>query len=165
MKVIIESLSQYDGLGHAVVSGSQVPNETSRVKGAIHPTASIPQLLVFSANSQVSLKSQIDGYKTYTREHPEAIPDIAYTLAAHREKLPQRAFAICKNGEIETSGLVKAPASPPTITMVFSGQGSQWPEMGKQLILTNARFRHDLATMDSILQTLKKAPSWSILGT
>jgi acyl transferase domain-containing protein len=123
-----------------------------------------PQLLVFSANSQTSLKAQIETYKTYAHDHPEAISDIAYTLAAHREKLPQRAFAVYKDGELEASGIVKAPASSPGITMVFSGQGSQWPEMGKQLILTSASFRNDLATMDTILQGFKKAPSWSILG-
>ncbi|KAH1919746.1 hypothetical protein KXV48_007179, partial [Aspergillus fumigatus] len=108
--------------------------------------------------------SRIDAYKSYARDHPDAISDIAYTLAVRRERLPHRAFAIWQNGELQTSSLSKASAVPPAITMIFSGQGAQWAEMGKKLIETEASFRHDLASMDSILQSLRKPPCWSILG-
>lgn len=153
--MIVESVAQHLAHGHAA-------RRTSRVGHS--PATTSPQLLLFSANTQTSLRRQVDLYKTYARDHPEAIPDIAYTLAVHRERLPQRAFAVLKNGELETSGLSKAPAVPPAITMVFSGQGAQWAEMGKKLIQTDASFRYDLAYMDSILQSLRKPPCWSILG-
>ncbi|EAL87813.1 polyketide synthase fgnA [Aspergillus fumigatus Af293] len=107
--------------------------------------------------------AHIDAYKSYARDHPDAISDIAYTLAVRRERLPHRAFAIWQNGELQTSSLSKASAVPPAITMIFSGQGAQWAEMGKKLIETEASFRHDLASMDSILQSLRKPPCWSIL--
>ncbi|KAB8228276.1 polyketide synthase fgnA [Aspergillus alliaceus] len=124
---------------------------------------SINSFGIGGSNAHVSLRGEIDAYKTYARDHPGAISDIAYTLAVHRERLPQRAFAIWHNGEIETSGFAKAPMSPPAITMIFSGQGAQWAGMGKQLIQTSASFRDDLAAMDSILQSLRKPPCWSIL--
>ncbi|ROV97139.1 hypothetical protein VMCG_07466 [Cytospora schulzeri] len=157
-KVIIESLAQYHGHRQLVEPGLQITD------GDTHEESAKQQLLLFSANSQNSLKQQLDIYKTYTSEHPEAIPDIGYTLAFHREKLPHRAFAICSNGEMTTTSTVtKAPASPPVVTMIFSGQGSQWPGMGKQLIATSPTFRDSLTAMDGILQGLKNPPSWSIV--
>lgn len=113
----------------------------------------------------MSLKHQIELYKSYVYDHPDAVSDIASTLALHREKLPHRSFAIWKDGELlETSSLTKAAVSPPSLTMIFSGQGAQWPQMGTQLISTSASFRSDLEVMDGMLQNLKRPPSWSILG-
>ncbi|KOS21700.1 Lovastatin nonaketide synthase [Escovopsis weberi] len=157
---VIESLSQY--LGRA----------RNRPALPAAPATPKPELLVFSANSQASLKRQIDAYRAYVPQRPEAVAEIAYTLALRREHLPHRAFAIVKDAAlVEVSGLSKAPiagsssssSSSTPITMVFSGQGAQWPEMGKQLILTNDRFRKSLAAMDQILQGFRIPPSWSII--
>lgn len=124
-----------------------------------------PQLLVFSANSAPSLNLQIDTFKNYTTEHPEQLKNIGYTLALCRERLPNRAFAVIQDGEfLETSLPAKAPASTPTIAMIFSGQGAQWPGMGRELVLSNPSFRQDIVRMDSVLQGLHIPPSWSILG-
>jgi acyl transferase domain-containing protein len=155
--VILESVAQH-------LSHSHGPDARRTGRVGHSPATASPQLLLFSANTQTSLREQVDLYKTYARDHPDSIPDLAYTLAVHRERLSQRAFAIWQNGELETSTLSKAPAVPPTITMIFSGQGAQWAGMGKNLIQTDASFRHDLASMDSILQKFRKAPTWSILG-
>jgi acyl transferase domain-containing protein len=150
-------VAQHLSHGHAV-------QRTSRAGHS--PAITMPQLLLFSANTQTSLRAHIDSYTTYARDHPDSIPDLAYTLAIHRERLSQRAFAVWQNAELdlETSNLSKAPAVPPTITMIFSGQGAQWAGMGKNLIQTDAGFRHDLASMDSIMQKFSRPPSWSILG-
>lgn len=153
--MIVESAAQHLAHGHAARRTSHIGHS---------PATASPQLLLFSANTQTSLRGQIDAYKSYARDHPDAISDIAYTLAVRRERLPHRAFAIWQNGELQTSSLSKASAVPPAITMIFSGQGAQWAEMGKKLIETEASFRHDLASMDSILQSLRKPPCWSILG-
>jgi acyl transferase domain-containing protein len=92
--------------------------------------------------------------------------DIAYTRAAAREKLPHRAYAILESGGnfSHLSASVKAPVASPALYIIFSGQGAQWPEMGRQLIETDPCFRDDLARMDQILQGLRDPPSWSILG-
>lgn len=65
---------------------------------------------------------------------------------------------------LEVSSQAKAPQATPNITMVFSGQGAQWPQMGRELILTDASFRQDLMLMDRVLQQLRVPPKWSIIG-
>jgi acyl transferase domain-containing protein len=108
---------------------------------------------------------QTDSFEEYTAQYPDSCSDAAYTLALHREHLPHRAFAIVQDGTIcETSTQIKAMGSAPPITMVFSGQGAQWPQMGRELILTTASFRGDIVRMDETLQGLRIPPRWSILG-
>ncbi|KAL7621887.1 hypothetical protein AAE478_007387 [Parahypoxylon ruwenzoriense] len=124
-----------------------------------------PELLIFSANTQNSLKRQIEKHQEYASQHPSALYDIAYTLALRREWLTQRAFVIRSAEKVlETSSIVKAPAKSSTrkVTMIFTGQGSQWAEMGKGLFLTNAEFREDIQVMDDVLRHVAKPPRWTI---
>ncbi|KAI1760054.1 hypothetical protein GGR53DRAFT_106147 [Hypoxylon sp. FL1150] len=124
-----------------------------------------PELLVLSANTQHSLKQQLERYQEYASQHPSILYDIAYTLALRRELLPHRGFII-KSGEktLEHSGIVRAPgkSSNRKVIMIFTGQGSQWAEMGKDLFITNAEFREDIYLMDNILRKLADPPNWSI---
>ncbi|KAK4150451.1 putative polyketide synthase [Chaetomidium leptoderma] len=154
--VIVDSSIQYLSSPRPAMNGLNVVNGTK--------IPSRPELLLFSANSPEPLDRQISAFREYTAQHPELITDAAYTLALRREKLPHRAFAVAQGGELlETSALAKAPASVATITMVFSGQGAQWPGMGRELILTNPSFREDMIRMDNVLQGLQIPPKWSIV--
>ncbi|KAI0378980.1 hypothetical protein F5Y04DRAFT_290700 [Hypomontagnella monticulosa] len=123
-----------------------------------------PELLVFSANTQNSLKRQIELYQEYASLKPPALYDVAYTLSLRRERLAHRAFMIKRGNEvIDTSSPVKAPGkSHRKITMVFTGQGSQWAEMGKGLFLTSESFREDIQLMDEVLRHSVKPPRWTI---
>lgn len=105
-------------------------------------------------------------YREYTSLKHSALYDVAYTLALRRERLAHRAFMIKRGDElIETSGLVKAPGkSRRKVTMVFTGQGSQWAEMGKGLFLTSESFREDIQLMDEVLRHAVKPPKWTIEG-
>jgi acyl transferase domain-containing protein len=124
------------------------------------------QLLHFSANSPASLARQVDAFKQYTAAHPENNSNVAYTLALRREKLSHRAFAVVQQGKFleAPSTTTKSLASAPTISMIFSGQGAQWPGMGRELLLSNPLFRQDIIHMDNILQGLRIPPSWSMIG-
>ena len=59
---------------------------------------------------------------------------------------------------------MKAPTVAPDVAMVFSGQGAQWPGMGRDLIRSNKAFLDDIRTMDRILGTLSHPPEWTIEG-
>ncbi|KAJ8125424.1 hypothetical protein O1611_g8215 [Lasiodiplodia mahajangana] len=142
--------------------GANGTNGSNGVNG-VHTAPSL-EILLFSANSPDSLRRQVDSYQDYAVNHPDRAADVAYTLALHREKLPHRAFAIVQDGQIaETSSLTKTAACSPDIIMVFSGQGAQWPGMGRELILADPEFRQDIIRMDEVLRRLKKRPTWSIL--
>jgi acyl transferase domain-containing protein len=124
------------------------------------------ELLLLSANTAASLKEQVNRYRDFANGKPDLrSADLAYTLAMRREKLPHRAFAIMQNGGFtETSSLLKAPPNPSKIYMIFSGQGAQWPGMGKELIESDPLFRRDIEMMDDVLQRLIHPPSWAIMG-
>jgi acyl transferase domain-containing protein len=128
-------------------------------------TVAKPELLLFSANTETSLNEQIRLHQEYIRSNPSTVSDIAYTRSVHREHLPHRAFAIVDNRDfIETASVLKVPESTPALTMVFAGQGVQYPEMGKELILSDPSFREDILKMDQILKELRFPPEWNLLG-
>jgi acyl transferase domain-containing protein len=128
-------------------------------------TVAKPELLLFSANTETSLNEQIRLHQEYIRSNPSIVSDIAYTRSVHREHLPHRAFAIVDNRDfIETASVLKVPESTPAVTMVFAGQGVQYPEMGKELILSDPSFREDILKMDQILKELRFPPEWNLLG-
>lgn len=86
------------------------------------------QLLHYSANTQQSLTTLIDNYKTFIDETAPNVEDIAYTLARGREHLPHRAFAIANGASVGiASSTVKPGLRKPNIAMVFTGQGAQEP--------------------------------------
>jgi acyl transferase domain-containing protein len=133
------------------------------VDSAKEPFNEATKLLVLSANTQESLKRQVSNYKEYLATHPERVSDVSYTTSHRRERLPHRTFFVVKGGSVtDSSPFTKPSGSVPPITMVFSGQGAQWAEMGRDLIETDPEFRKDIMAMDGILQSLKLPPDWSI---
>ena len=126
----------------------------------------LPQLLVFSANTQDSLRRQVFNNTTYLAMHFDRVLDMAYTLSQRREHHVYRTFCtLGHDGAIgKAAVMAKVPTTTPDIVMIFGGQGAQWPAMGRELFLTNAEFRSDIEAMDSILQSLQYPPAWSIEG-
>ncbi|KAK4183707.1 lovastatin diketide synthase LovF [Podospora australis] len=124
------------------------------------------QLLVFSAKSPESLKSIIGNYNAYLAKHPERIEDVAYTLANRREHFGHRAFLVASREKPgKPSVLSKPPTGPaPNIVFVFTGQGAQWPQMGRDLLRTNKVFKATIKSLDETLKSLSPAPGWTIEG-
>ncbi|KAF1950142.1 fatty acid synthase S-acetyltransferase [Byssothecium circinans] len=120
-------------------------------------------LLLFSANSQPSLTSMIENYREYVEHNPEKMADLAYTLANRREHLPHRAFGIAHADSIQSTSAPTKPGQPPSIVMVFTGQGAQWPQMGLELLQSNPTFLATIRSLDAILQRTKDlTPEWKI---
>lgn len=146
-----------------VIVDSAAEAQTSAFDLEIELAKETPQLVVFSANTQDSLRLQISNHQEYIKLHPERLLDIAYTLSLRREHLPHRAFSIGKGGAItNSSSFAKVSSTVPEIVMIFNGQGGQWPEMGRDLIETDWKFREDIKVMDGILQGLIHPPNWKI---
>ncbi|RSL49057.1 hypothetical protein CEP54_012625 [Fusarium duplospermum] len=122
------------------------------------------ELLLLSANTDVSLQQQIKNHQEWILQHPESISDLTYTRAMRREHLPHRAYVILDGASVtETSGPMKALSSPLPLVMVFSGQGAQWPQMAKELIESDQAFRADLLNMDAVLKRLSFPQTWNII--
>jgi acyl transferase domain-containing protein len=125
------------------------------------------QLLVFSAKSPESLSAIMDRYIAYLADHPERIEDVAYTLANRREHMGHRAFLVASREKPgKPSVLIKPPAGlAPNVVMVFTGQGAQWPQMGRDLLRTNKVFKATIKALDEQLKSLgDTAPGWTIEG-
>jgi acyl transferase domain-containing protein/SAM-dependent methyltransferase len=136
-----------------------------KVPATTHDTSESPQLLLFTANSSKSFTRLVDSYKPWIEQNPDKISDLAYTLARKRRQLPHRAFGIVKNGVLETvSQRVQADASKPKdVVMVFTGQGAQWPQMGRELLQSNDVFRSTIRSLDQHLQSIDgEKPCYSI---
>ena len=122
------------------------------------------QLLVFSANTAESLRRTVDNYQEYVAKCPDRIQNLSYTLSCQREHLTHRAFCVANSNEkMIPSPVVKARGAP-RLVMVFTGQGAQWPQMGRDLILRDSTFRCAIRAMDHVLSVLANPPSWTIEG-
>jgi acyl transferase domain-containing protein len=99
--------------------------------------------------------------------------DIAYTLGSRRTHLSSRGFLIAAENTItEDMNLAQLQTLRSTAndipgapwTFVFTGQGAQWPQMGKELIEQVPSFRASIRNMDDALQKLPHPPSWALIG-
>lgn len=142
-QAIIDSVKSY-------ISQEQIVLDTS------------PQLLVFSAHQGVSLKERAATIFNYAKQHPNQLPNVAYTLGCRRENLAQRAFAIYDGVNTpELSPIVKSK-DPPRVNFVFTGQGAQWARMGADLFSQYPKFRDIIHAMDAALTKLPNPPKWTI---
>jgi acyl transferase domain-containing protein len=120
-------------------------------------------LLVLSANDQISLEQLVEKYRAYLSGNTVPIKDIAYTLGARRDHMQFRTFGIVSSGSFNCATMTKCgPILLPVF--IFTGQGAQWPEMGKGLMADYDSFREDIRNMDETLSQLKHAPLWTIEG-
>ncbi|CAK3992631.1 polyketide synthase [Lecanosticta acicola] len=124
-----------------------------------------PQLLLFSGASPDSVKQLAANYNEYLDRSPEKVADLAYTLANHREHWNQRCFAVAKKFDaLSPAAVVKSPSVVPQLVMVFTGQGAQWPLMGRELMQDPGYsvFKDSIKLLDKHLQTTSFRPDWSI---
>ncbi|KAL4963693.1 type I polyketide synthase [Aspergillus stella-maris] len=128
------------------------------------PSPSHPRLLVASAHSETSIRRRVEGIETYLQRHSDRLQDLAFTLGERREHLPQRAFALGSESLPSTSFSIGTTTceSPLEITFVFTGQGAQWPAMGKTLITSFDVARRSIRLLDRSLQALEEPPTWSL---
>ncbi|KAM3547014.1 hypothetical protein ARSEF1564_000055 [Beauveria bassiana] len=103
-----------------------------------------PHLLVYSAATSESLSSMGKSYAEYLNKHPERIQDVVYTLVHKRESLEHRGFLVASRDSPGTPSIpIPSPGgSKINIVMVFTGQGAQWPQMGRDLLKSNDNFRN-----------------------
>lgn len=115
-----------------------------------------PQLLLYSANAPRSLEKMAAQYESWIENNPDKAGDLAYTLARRREHLPYRSFAVVNNGMLGRSAPATRATQKHAVVMVFTGQGAQWPLMGRELLQSNAIFQKSIRYLDEQLQAMTK---------
>lgn len=127
-----------------------------------------PYLLVLSANDQQSLDSHLALLDRHVSNPSVRISlrDLAYTLSERRTRHYYRGFIIASDNRLDIHGLVTGNALPdlPKLGYVFTGQGSQWVAMGKDLIRIFPIAKNRVICLDNILKNAHDAPTWSLHG-
>ncbi|KAK0625506.1 hypothetical protein B0T17DRAFT_578452 [Bombardia bombarda] len=127
-----------------------------------------PYTLVLSANDANSLKANIQALCDHliNPRVKVSLPDLAYTLSERRSKLWHLAYVTTRSTEIEPKDftLAKKSSDAPKIGFVFTGQGAQWPQMGKELLQFFPWTRSILEELDQVLQSIRDPPKWSLLS-
>lgn len=102
--------------------------------------AARPSILVLSANDAGSLKANIKALATHmiNPRVKVSLSDLAYTLSERRTKQWHRAYTTARNtglnDKLDSWHVAKKSSNPPTFGFIFTGQGAQWPQMGRDLL-------------------------------
>ena len=83
------------------------------------------------------------NYQSLLGETSMRMVDVAYTLANRREHLAHRSYAVATNDKLDIAGPVSSQQgsqAEPSLIMVFTGQGTAWPRVGRELLRSYSTF-------------------------
>ncbi|WP_416671492.1 type I polyketide synthase [Egbenema bharatensis] len=121
------------------------------------------QLLLLSAKTPTALEAATARLTTHLKQHPEhSLADVAYTLQVGRRAFEHRRLVVCQSLDDAVQSLENSD-SPRVLTQVsedrhrsvvfmFSGQGSQYPQMGQELYEHEPVFRDQIDRCCELLQ-------------
>lgn len=127
--------------------------EDAPIRSLIAHDARLHHVVVVSAKSLAAFKKTVARMKLYVDSNPSIdLPSLAYTSTARRAHYNYRiAFAASDLkqlsdalGSVPDAAYTPVPIQPPQIAFAYTGQGSQYSEMGKVLFQTSQHFRDDL---------------------
>ncbi|GES59003.1 hypothetical protein ATETN484_0003022500 [Aspergillus terreus] len=132
-----------------------------------------PYLIPISSHSEQGGKLSVRALKAYIDEKTNLDTEsLAYSLSSRRTMHAWRSFAIGydRSSVIHdldvprtTAAWNKPPREANRVGFVFTGQGAQSFDMGRQLIHQSPLFKNTLSKCDNVLQSLPDGPSWSII--
>ncbi|KAL2846914.1 hypothetical protein BJY01DRAFT_213165 [Aspergillus pseudoustus] len=125
------------------------------------PEANNSQLLVFSATHPQTLNRSITNTLEYVSSNPLRAADTGYTLSCRRKRFSHRAFAIGSAKSWDVSA-VQRSGKAPDLVWVFTGQGAQYPGMGKDLLRESSIGSETIKALDAVLNTVDPDRSWTI---
>ncbi len=121
------------------------------------------QLLLLSAKTQTALDAATANLAEHLERHADqSLSDVAYTLQVGRKVFEHRRTIVCRDREEAISRLrtldpksVRTAFQEPAhrdVAFLFSGQGSQYPNMGRELYQTQGAFRDEIDRCAVILR-------------
>ncbi|KAI0167392.1 polyketide synthase [Pestalotiopsis sp. NC0098] len=139
---------------HIIIEESSEPMTTAGDSSTVSQLLPSSMPFCLSGDTDTALKVQAENlYQHISRVGQSRIQDVSYSLATTRNHLPRRLVftAGSKTELLEKLSSFNRPeisvlptrdaSSPPRVAVLFTGQGSQWPGMGKDLCEVYPVFR------------------------
>ncbi len=146
---------------HVVVEEPPAPEGTVATVAPTAPEAVVaaavpaPQVLAISGRDGEALARLAGRYEDWLERHPEAVlADVAYTAGAGRSHLGERGAVVAattaeardllgklRRGETAPGLFRGGRSARPKVAWLFSGQGSQYRGMGRELYVAQPVFR------------------------
>ncbi|WP_437719645.1 type I polyketide synthase [Sorangium sp. So ce448] len=140
-----------------------------------HPSLPVPVLL--SARSEPALRAQADRLRSHLLAHPDLhLGDVAASLATARSHFEHRAAVVADgaHGLLDALDALAHGRSPahavtahssgnPRLALLFTGQGSQRPAMGRSLYDAYPAFRDALDAVCALLDRELERPLAHVL--
>ncbi len=136
-------------------------------------------ILCLSAKNEGALKGLINSYEKFFATYPETpVGNVCFTANSGRSHFSHRLAVIagssaameeklssicCKDEPEDIPDMRVVGSDRPMIAFLFSGQGSQYIDMGRQLFDTQPRFRKTMEKCDRILRPYMNRPLLSVL--
>ena len=133
------------------------------------PTSEVPDtrgqhLVAISAKNGTSLAGNLRSMLEYLKQNPTvSLGELSYTTTARRSHHQHRVLLagssvkeLCTQIDVclrDQTGMTR-PKSAPKVVFTFTGQGAQYPGMGKELLQNFSLFRNEMRRLDQIGQSL-----------
>jgi acyl transferase domain-containing protein len=154
---------------------SEAPEETAQ-PGELQQDARF-SVLPLSARTPAALLLLADQYRSWLNAHPEAtLADVCFTAGASRAHLEHRAALVVNSREsaIEllgaladdrpATGLVRGEShDTPKTAWLFTGQGSQYPGMARELFDTEPVFAQTLRSVATAVADVLEKPLLDVI--
>ncbi len=161
-RVMVNNFSAAGGNSALLIEDAPLAQESATPDSNGDPRN--PHLIALSAKNGASLQGNLRSMAQFLKENPHvSLGQLSYTTTARRIHHQHRVMLSGSTvdelqAQIETSlresaGMTR-PKSAPKVVFAFTGQGAQYPGMGKQLFQTLSLFRSEMCRLDLMGQRL-----------
>ncbi|GKZ54184.1 putative Hybrid PKS-NRPS biosynthetic cluster [Aspergillus niger] len=139
-----------------------------------------PLIFPLSACSQRSLTRLVQRYAAYIAANPSVdLQNVAFTVRSRSALSAKHCFVARSRGSLieqlssytapshsigqgAHAQLARVTAGVPRVLGIFTGQGAQWPTMGRNLILRSPVFAATIERLDIVLGRVPNPPDWCL---
>lgn len=124
------------------------------------------RIMVLSADSEKSLQGQFSALDKHLSDPGVSVKqrDLAYTLSERKSRHYYRGFFLASDNYLDAENFEKGHVrdEPLSVGFIFTGQGAQWPEMGRELLANFPIAAKTVKQLDKVLQRSYGAPAWTL---
>ncbi|KAJ5726765.1 polyketide synthase [Penicillium malachiteum] len=182
LRVSVNSFGFGGTNAHAILE-SHEPQGRNGLIVATQPSGAHLNPFVLSGHSPSALLGNAQALLKYLIDHPLAhLRDLSWALQSRRTAHRVRTFFTAqthqeliedlekflsqhrKSAKKDEVGIrYRLADKKPRVLGVFTGQGAQWPTMGRSLLERSPLFRRVLEECDDVLHVLSDGPDWSLI--